>query len=288
MKEKPLIIFDTDMDTDCDDAGALLMLINAHLSGDIALMGVICDSVCEYAAPYCRSVLDYYNLSIPVGEIYAHIEDEGRFSSYKAHQKHCESQAYNRMLSEKAKPFASSSEVYKSLLKDAPPRSVTILCVGMLTSIFELMRDNVALFEEKVEKIVIMGNPYKKNDFNFSMDAVATKGFFEICPCPVFVSYLGGEIITGNHLSETLEPSHPVRRAYEIWTLGKGRSSWDLIAALYAMDPSSDLFKITDTCRIEYNEIEKTSSLAHGTRDNIITLNCSNEQMQEILNGLLR
>ena len=30
--EKPIVIFDTDMDTDCDDVGALAMLIEAHLS----------------------------------------------------------------------------------------------------------------------------------------------------------------------------------------------------------------------------------------------------------------
>ena len=39
MENKPIIIFDTDMDTDCDDAGALLMLINAHLRGDASLLG---------------------------------------------------------------------------------------------------------------------------------------------------------------------------------------------------------------------------------------------------------
>ena len=49
---KPLIIFDTDMDTDCDDVGALAMLLTAHNAKRIELLGIVTDSVSEYAAPF--------------------------------------------------------------------------------------------------------------------------------------------------------------------------------------------------------------------------------------------
>ena len=44
MDRKPWILFDTDMDSDCDDAGALAMLLHAHKAGRIELAAVIADA----------------------------------------------------------------------------------------------------------------------------------------------------------------------------------------------------------------------------------------------------
>ena len=288
MCDKPIIIFDTDMDTDCDDAGALLLLIKAHLAGDITLGGVIADSICEYAAPFCKDMLSYYNLDIPVGEIYGHIHDENRFSDYLNHQKACEHLAYNKMLSKRSTAFYGSTNLYLSLFENAKDKSITVLCVGMLTAVYETLKVNPSLFEKKVEKVVIMGNPYKKNDFNLCMDAYATKYFFELCPCPIFISYLGREIITGDRLDKVLQPNNPVRQAYKIWSGGKGRSSWDLIAALFAMNPKSSIFTTSDSCKITYCIEEKESIISHENGGHkIISLSCSNDDVRELINGLL-
>ena len=215
--KKPLIIFDTDMDTDCDDAGALLMLINAHVQGDIDLLGVVADSLCPYAAPFCKTVLDYYGLDLPVGEIYGYLENEKRFDRYRRHQELCAPVAYNKMLSKRCDEIYNSTDLYRELLEKAEDKSVTVLCVGMLTAVYETMVAEPKLFEQKVCRVVLMGNPYKKNDFNFSMDAESTKGFFALCPCPVYISYTGSDVITGKYLKDTLPENHPVRQAYEIW-----------------------------------------------------------------------
>lgn len=285
MTEKPLIIFDTDMDTDCDDAGALLMLINAHLRGEITLLGVGCDSVCEYAAPFTKTVLDRYGLDIPVGEIYGHANCE--LDEYLKHQANCASQAYNKMLAKRYDGIPCTAELYASLLRGVPDKSVTLLCVGLLSAVYEFLKNEPDLFEKKVKQAVIMGNPYKKNDFNLSMDAKAAKGFFDLCPCPVYISYLGGEIITGNRLDKALPAEHPVRRAYEIWSCGKGRSSWDLLAALFAINPIHPIFRVEDACKITYDENERVSIITDGTRDRIITLSCTNPEAEEILNAFL-
>ena len=105
------------MDTDCDDAGALLMLINAHISGEITLAGVIADSMCEFAAPFCQKVLDYYGLKLPVGEIYGHIEPSNRIDTYIKHQKACTDVSYNRVLDHKNRSIYNSTELYLKLLK---------------------------------------------------------------------------------------------------------------------------------------------------------------------------
>ena len=158
----------------------------------------------------------------------------------------------------------------------------------MLSAIYEAMKKDCNLFKAKVKEIIVMGNPYKQNDFNFSMDAKSTKGFFEICPCPVYISYLGSDIITGNLLTQSKKPSHPVRKAYEIWTSGKGRSSWDLIATLFALNKKRALFNVSGGCLLSYNEIEKTTTISkNGTRDKILTLNCTNKEMEDLLNKML-
>ena len=42
--ERPIILFDTDMESDCDDAGALALLLNACRAGEAQLLGVIADA----------------------------------------------------------------------------------------------------------------------------------------------------------------------------------------------------------------------------------------------------
>ena len=64
-----------------------------------------------------------------------------------------------------------TAELYASLLRGAPDKSVTLLCVGLLSAVYEFLKNEPDLFEKKVKQAVIMGNPYKKNDFNLSMDA---------------------------------------------------------------------------------------------------------------------
>lgn len=291
MTNMPIIIFDTDMDTDCDDAGALLMLINAHLRKEVTLAGVICDSVCKYAAPFTKGVLDYYGLDVEVGEVYGHVDVDKRYDDYLKHQDECQGQAYNKMIATDryaTVDFPSAVELYKKLLQGAADGSVTVLCVGMLTAIHEVLKENLELFRQKVCRVVIMGNPYKKNDFNFSMDAPAAQGFFELCPSPVFVSYLGGEVITGNYLDKAFPPLHPVRQAYKIWAgEGIGRSSWDLIATLFAAEPSNPIFKLSDPLQLSYDERARVSHINEGERDRIITLHCDNREAAELLNALL-
>ena len=288
MKKRPVIIFDTDMDTDCDDAGALMMLIKAHISGDISLKGIIADSVCEYAAPFCKKMLDYYDLNIPVGEIYGRIEVTDRFSDYLKHQRACSGSAYNRALSERTEKFEDSTELYRSLLEESADGGVTVLCVGMLTAVREVIKRYPLLFKKKVSRVVIMCNPYKDKDFNLYMDARSSKEFFNLCPSPIYVSYLGRGIITGEKLKNALPEDHPVRQAYRIYNGGCGRDSWDLIASLFAMYPDSPLFSVKETGAISYDDVNGISVIDTTIkRDKIIELNCPFDELKDTLNGML-
>ena len=72
MKDKspPMIILDTDLDTDCDDAGALSVLHALDRGGNCRLAGVICGSPIEACAAAARAInLAAGRADIPVGQL---------------------------------------------------------------------------------------------------------------------------------------------------------------------------------------------------------------------------
>ena len=58
--DKPCILFDTDMESDCDDAGALALLLYACRAGEAQLLGVIADAPGACVAPCCELFRRHY------------------------------------------------------------------------------------------------------------------------------------------------------------------------------------------------------------------------------------
>ena len=302
--DKPLIIFDTDMDTDCDDAGALAMLLNAHLQNKIELLGMIADSVCPYAAPCCEAIAQSYGVSVPTGAIYADdYTGEERFAAYLEHTKNCAEKGmdYNRVFAEEIgkidKDYPQAVTLYRKLLANATEKSITVLCVGMLTAIAETLQskaDEISplsgteLFAKKVKKVICMGNPKKTPDFNWGMDAKSTEIFFRLCPTPIYISAEGKEVITGNHLTAELPETDLVRRAYEQWLKAPntGRASWDLIASLYAINSDTPYIGVCDLGECRYDTVAKITKVTKADQPQckILRLACKKEQMQNVLN----
>ena len=309
--EKPVILFDTDMDTDCDDVGALAMLLEAHLASKATLLGIIADSVCSYAAPACEYLAGYYGVEVPIGAIYAEgymdtPENIARFTDYRTHSKNClqQGRAYNaffaRTINKTDRDYPSAAKVYRQLLVKAEDNSITVLCVGMLTAAAEALESGadeisplpgVELFRRKVKKVITMGNPHSTNDFNWGKDALGAKQFFALCPVPVYISAEGGNVITGAHLSASLPHTHPLRQAYEIW-LGQqntGRPSWDLIASLYALEPDSPYLRLEALGDCQYDAEEKSLHIHSSAYGNChdLHVSCSPVEMAQVLNSYM-
>ena len=120
------------------------------------------------------------------------------------------------------------------------------------------------------------------------MDAYGAQVFFELCPVPVLISPDGEKIVTCGHLSSKLEENHPLRRAYEIW-LGRkdtGRSSWDLVATLYAIAPHCPYFTQIDfgKCRYSFDERRLQVGEAENSSFKLLKTNCDDGIMQKLLN----
>jgi hypothetical protein len=84
-------------------------------------------------------------------------------------------------------------------------------------------------------------------EYNFELDAEAANAVIGDRPTPIFFSgyEIGEDIITGATLDEMTATDNPVRVAYEIYTDGEGRSSWDLTAVHFAVRGLSDVWELS-------------------------------------------
>ncbi|MBQ8341713.1 MAG: nucleoside hydrolase [Clostridia bacterium] len=273
-KKIPKIIYDTDMDTDCDDAGGLALLLEYVKAGKAELLGVVADVPSPYAAPCCDYFCRYYGVEVPVGTVYAAKADEdpAYWEGYRNFQLGIVNREgdYNRVFANRIgkvdTDYPSAARVYREILAAAEDKSVIVVAVGLMTALQELFLSGpdeispltgVELFEQKVERVVSMGHAeglkQSRASFNYLYDSVAAETFFALCPVPVYVSGEGRTIEVGGTYSGLLPQGHPLRESYEIYCgRDRGRKSWDLICVLYAMDTESKLFKTKTQGTVKY------------------------------------
>ena len=289
-ERKAKIIFDTDMETDCDDAGALAILCEHVLRGDAELLGIVTDAVSAVSAPCCETICRHYGLSVPIGAIpedaYPPVETD-RYEDYRAvlARFNAGSRPYAGMISTYLgkcdRDYPTSETLYRRLLAEAEDGSVTVLCVGFMTALsrlFETEGDEISplsgleLFRRKVGMIVTMGHAERPEvacaSFNYDKDAVGAEEFFRLCPVPVYVSGHGQSIVTGYSFTERLPASHPLRRIYEKYNGGpsRGRMSWDQVTTLFALDPTSPVFRADPVGTVVYRRGEGVSHDPNGAR----------------------
>lgn len=299
---KPLIIFDTDMDTDCDDAGALALLYEYVCRDKAELLGIVTDSVNPYAAPCCEYMGHFYGIERPVGAVSSSLYPERETDRLVRYRKHSAAHSrYNQQISapigKTDADYPTEVQMYRQLLSQSPDKSVTIVCVGLLTALTNALLSEpdtysdltgVQLFAQKVDHIVSMGYPAKTGpNFNWHMDGESSRIFFEICPVPVYASGYGTDIVTGSSLTSSLPIEHPLRQIYELYTKKEhtGRSSWDLIATLYAVDPSNPLLKTVKhgSCRFDPSCSRSYWEPKGPRMDYEIILNTTNEILTDFL-----
>ena len=144
------------------------------------------------------------------------------------------------------------------ILADQPDNSVTIVAVGWLTNIADLLDsppdkysplNGKELVAAKVKELVSMGgvwpNTENQSDYNFKMDRPAANKVIEKWPGEIMFTSLGEDVMNGSRLASEVDTSNPVSAFYinffkEIKVTE--RPSWDLIAVLYSVRGLSDYF----------------------------------------------
>lgn len=253
------IIFDTDMDGDCDDAGALAVLHALMDYGKADLLGVICDVPLKASADCVMAINRYYKRDdVPIGLLsenneagknYCVRREESIDLIEMARDLYTEkiSREFNVDISRKE--YWDAVSLYRHLLAKSTDNSVVIVAVGFLTVLSDLLDSGADeysplsgrdLIKQKVSKLVTMAEatyPSAMEIFNWKIDWDSARKVIDEWPTKLVVQSLGAQFLTGSKLSMKTPESNPVRRCYEIYLRGpkRGNFCWDLISVLYGV-----------------------------------------------------
>ena len=255
------VILDTDIDTDCDDAGALAVLHNLAGRGMVEILGVVCCVPSPWCAPFVHALNRWYGRGgIPVGE--ARVPDWESSPVYTVYHEERTAMSdggriplYNEAVARAAFPsgdFPANEEgtaLYRRLLAAQPDRSVTLCAIGMLTVLAQLLRTGPdthsplpgsELVRRKVARLVTMAKaaPLRgEEEFNWRMDLPAARTVVSEWPTPLIVSDHGETVRTGKRFLKAVPEEHPAAVAYRSVLSRTGeedRPSWDQLAVAWS------------------------------------------------------
>ncbi|KAI9934545.1 hypothetical protein ASPWEDRAFT_175272 [Aspergillus wentii DTO 134E9] len=252
------IIIDTDLFSDVDDAGALLL---ASTIDSAELLAVNVNYPSSYSAFAASSILGHYQHShVPIG-LTRPINDDtfwdrmmfeyGEFASKVAyHWRNASSLSF-------AEEAWDPVDLYRKILAEQDDDSVTIASIGFLENLSALLNSTADCYSQlsglelvtaKVSELVIMGGDYPSGyEWNFYGFGPAITAHV-VHTWPSAMTFLGSQVgenvLSGRRLVEEGPDADPVRSAY-IWYNGrdKARYSWDPLTTLYAVQGLGELFK---------------------------------------------
>jgi inosine-uridine nucleoside N-ribohydrolase len=251
---KPVsIIFDTDIGPDYDDVGAITILHAMADSNECKILATIASNRYERIA----AVLNLFNThfrrpDMPIGIVRRGGVAVGSIQNWDsvivANYPH-------RIKSNEEAENAVS--LYRKILSTEPDQSVTIVTVGFLTNMADLLRskpdnhsplDGKSLIQKKVKQLVCMAGRFdqemgKFKEFNVVKDAASSKIVFNEWNTPIIFSgfEIGVKVFSGLPLiNNSSIRNSPVKEVYQI-SIPKdphdknGRMSWDQTAVLIAV-----------------------------------------------------
>jgi len=259
--EKPAkIIYDTDMCTDCDDAGALALLNRLADLGEAEILAVVVNGTDRDNAS--ASVADAINTWY------------GRPNVPLAAGRNCPARDPSRYTTKIKADFPNNAEAddklpdavsaYRRVLAAQPDQSVTVVTVGFMNNIKDILESKadehsplggVELVRRKARRLVSMAGefPRGRGYFNFDKDIPSAQFAVAHWPGPIVFATapIGNEVLTGPAL-QTSPKSNPVRRVFELYgVLQSGRPSWDQTTVLFAVRGTRDYWHISDPGRVD-------------------------------------
>jgi len=262
------IILDTDLGSDCDDAGALAVLHALANRGEANILACIFSSEKNPFGPGCLDAINHYygRGDIPIGASQgAEVGDPRNDFLEPIATNH----ARYRHKVTTASDVPDLVAVYRQALASADDHSVRIVSIGHLKGLHSLLSSTAcgasplpgrALIEKKVVEWVAMAGEFPveaKPGWNLSALGAARYSSSVIAHWPTPIVFSGYEIglplVTGPSLSATPE-QNPVREAYRLWdnALHNGRASWDQTAVLYAVRGLRDYWETQKgVCRVD-------------------------------------
>ena len=301
-KQKPVpIIFDSDIGPDYDDVGAITMLHAFADSGEAKILATVASD--KY--PNAAAVLSVFNTyfkrpNIPIGIVKGNgvnLSDEQHWS--------------DTLVAKYPHKIKSNDEaedavtVYRKVLSQQPDNSVTIVTVGFLTNLANLMNskpdkysplDGTTLIHKKVKRLVSMAGRFPEGkEFNVFMDSTSSQIVFSKWPSEVIFSgfEIGEKIKTGLPLVQNNAiQNSPVKDVFRICLPmaeedHNGRSSWDETAVLVAVKGFEPYYSV-ESGSIIVNDDGSNSWDKDGNNQFYLVEKLPHEQVQQLINNLMQ
>ena len=240
------VIFDSDMGPDYDDVGAITLLHTFADEGYVNILATVASTKYENVAAVFSVLNTYFNrqdipIGVPKGEALDLRDWQHWTDSIVQHYPH----AIN---SNKDVPDVVT--LYRRILSIQPDNSVTIISVGFLTNLKNLLQSKPDMFspltgeqliQQKVNQLVSMAGKFPSgSEFNINRDFPSSKFVYENWPTPVLFSgfEIGEKIKVGLPLiHNNAIKNSPVKDVFRIAVPqaaedSAGRKSWDETAVL--------------------------------------------------------
>ena len=249
-KNKPVpVIFDSDMGPDYDDVGAITLLHAFADSGYINILATVASTKYEGVAAVFNVLNIYFGrpgllIGVPEGKA-LELKDSQHWTDTLLLK-------YPHKI-KKNDEVLNATEVYRKSLASQTDSSVTIITVGFLTNLADLLQsppdkysklNGKELVRKKVKQLVCMAGSFPAgNEFNVRMDVASSKYVFNNWETPILFSgvEIGMKIKTGLPLVNDLSiKNSPVKDVFRICIPlslqdSAGRMSWDQTAVLIAV-----------------------------------------------------
>ncbi|WP_426671826.1 nucleoside hydrolase [Mucilaginibacter sp. McL0603] len=257
--KKPVnVIFDSDMGPDYDDVGAIAILHALADKGETNILATMASTKYEGVAGVLNVFNIYFNRpNIPIGV------PKGKALELRDWQHWTDmvlAKYPHRIKNNDEVPDAV--QLYRKILASQPDNSVTIVTIGFLTNLSNLLNstaddysslDGLQLVKKKVKLLVCMGGRFPSGyEFNVMKDATASQNVYTNWSTPIIFSgfEIGAKVLAGLPLihNETIK-NDPIKDVFSISIpLAKedslGRKSWDETAVLVAIKGYSPFYTL--------------------------------------------
>ena len=254
----PLVIFDTDIGSSADDLFAMEMLYRYEEQGRCCLLGIMVDREGERNAAFADVMNTYFGHGdVPVGLVRDGIKEPKVWIDYAhvADKKNGEGQPlFSRSIADYSS-LPDGWQLYRRLLAAQPDRSVSIVSVGFVTCLAQLLASEadeysslsgVELVRRKVKCIYLQGGVFGEAvepDFNFAQGITFAKTFFQNWPQEVDMVFSPMEV--GQDVEYTPEQviadvfwtdAHPIKQVYMQCDCNTGQRMWDVMPVIQAVE----------------------------------------------------
>ena len=259
------VIFDTDFGPDYDDVGAITLLHGFADSGYIRILATIASSKYKNVAAAINVFNTYFNRpEIPIGVLHGEAVELGD----KQHWTDSVIKRYPHQIENNQQAF-DALDLYRNILASQPDHSVTVITVGFLTNLSNLLKskpdkfsplNGLDLVKKKVIGLVCMGGRFPSGmEFNLDQDPNSSTKVMADWPTSILFSgfEIGQKIKTGIPLIENnIIKGSPVKDVFSICIpMAKedsaGRMSWDETAVFVAVKGWRNFYDLQKgTCTI--------------------------------------